>query len=374
VRARLQADIERHLALYDAGAKTSHAHGMELLLRGMLQSPRFLYRVELGTGEQLGAQAVRLSGYELAARLSYVFLKSLPDDALSKAAAAGQLEPTEQLFAQVDRLLQTERGKSSLREFLEALVQLPSLSTVVKDSALFPQWSAQPLAEQARSFFDYVLAHEDGALSALLTSEEARDDGNGAGLLTLPALLALQAKPDQSSPIYRGRFVREVLLCTQLPAPPANIPKPPDVQPGVSTRERSRQHETDAACSGCHKLLDPVGFGLENFDAIGRYRTMDGSKPVDASGELVNTQDANGTFNGALELGQRLAASQQVQECMARQWFRFALGRYEQPVDQCTVQRLHQTFASAQGSMHALPHAIVASDAFMYRHPLELSP
>jgi hypothetical protein len=366
-----EADVQRHLALYDAGARVDHAHGIELTLRGMLQSPRFLYRVELGTKQQEGAKAVLLSDYELAARLSYVFLKSLPDAALREAASQGQLHTRAQLLAQVDRLLRTDPGKLALREFLEALVHLPTLSGLVKDEVMFPDWQPDALAEQARAFFDRVLAEQDGTVSALLTSHAARSDGQGAGLMTLPAVLALHAKADESSPIYRGKFVREVLLCMQLPGPPADIPKAPEVDASSSTRERLRQHEVDPACSGCHRLLDPIGFGLEHFDAVGNYRQDDGGKSVDARGELFSTQDANGKFDGAAELGARLAASAQVQECVARQWFRFALGRFEQPVDACTVRALSETFAAAQGSLHALPRAIVESDAFLYRRPVE---
>ncbi|MET0283074.1 MAG: DUF1588 domain-containing protein, partial [Polyangiales bacterium] len=347
---------------------------IELTLRGMLQSPRFLYRVELGGPERIGDQAVRLSDYELAARLSYVFLKSLPDSTLREAASQGQLHTREQLLAQVDRLLKSDKGKRALREFLEALVHLPSLNGLVKDQVMFPDWTPGPLAEQARAFFDRVLDEQDGTVSALLTSSFARGDGQGAGLMTLPAVLALNAKADESSPIYRGKFVREVLLCMQLPGPPADIPKAPEVDATSSTRERLRQHEVDPACSGCHRLLDPIGFGLEHFDAIGNYRQQDGASAVDASGELFSTQDANGKFDGAAELGARLAASAQVQQCVARQWFRFALGRFEQPVDACTVRELSETFAAAQGSLHALPHAIVESDAFLYRRPVERAP
>ncbi len=366
-----QADIERHLALYDVGAKTSHEQGMKLLLRGILQSPRFLYRVELGNGDKLSDQAVRLSDYELAARLSYVFWKTLPDDTLRDAAAKGQLHTKPQLLAQLDRMLASERGKTALRGFLEEWVHLASLDGLVKED---PNWEAAPLRDQARAFFDSVLAEQDGTLSALLTSSRARSDGHGAGLLSVPALLALQAKPDESSPIYRGKFVREALLCMQLPAPPANIPKPPEVQAGVSTRERLRQHEVDASCSGCHRLLDPIGFGLEHFDALGNWRDKDGDRPVDATGELFNTEDIDGKFDGAAALAATLASSTQVQECMAKQWFRFALARFEQPVDTCAVDALTKAFGAAQGSLHALPHALVESDAFLYRHPLETSP
>ncbi len=390
-------DVERHLALFESGAGTSYAHGIELLLRGILQSPRFLYRVEVGTAERLSEHAVRLSPHEVAARLSYTVWGTLPDSLLREAAESGRLSSKEGVVAELARLLDDPRGAKLVRRFLESFVHLSELDNLVKDETAFPEWQDpalhQALRGQAETFFDHVLGAEGGRLSALFTSQTVfvnrvtgtyygvegddvfqplvRSDGTVAGILTLPALLALQAKPAESSPIYRGKFVREALLCQTLPAPPANVPKPPEVEPGVSTRERLRQHEVDAACSGCHFLIDPVGFGFEHFDAIGRYRTLDGGEPVDARGELVDTRDIDGPFDGVAELGQRLAASAEVEECIARQWFRFALGRFEQEMDVCSMQRLLETFQVAERDLNVLPRAVIETDAFLYRRPVE---
>ncbi|HEX6271587.1 MAG TPA: DUF1592 domain-containing protein [Polyangiaceae bacterium] len=391
------ADVERHLALFDAGAATSYAHGIELLLRGMLQAPRFLYRVEIGTAEVVSPSAVRLSPHEVAARLSYTVWGTLPDAALVAAAEDGRLSTPEGVVAELARLLAEPRGASLVRRFLESFVHVSAVDSLVKDEVFYPEWREPALRSalrgQARSFFEHVLANEGGKLSALLTSRTVfvnralgayygvqggdafepltRGDGTASGLLTLPALLALQAKPGESSPIYRGRFVREALLCQTLPAPPPNVPKPPDVEPNVSTRERLRQHEVDDECSGCHALIDPVGFGFEHFDAIGRYRTLDGGEPVDARGELVETRDADGPFDGVAELAEKLARSSEVEECVARQWFRFALGRFERDVDVCSMQRLLATFRDAAQDLNALPRAVVETDAFLYRRPLD---
>lgn len=389
-------DLERHLKLYDLGAKTSHEHGIELVLRGMLQSPRFLYRVELGSSDKVAENAVRLSDYEMAARLSYVFWKTLPDSALTQAAAAGKLHTESEIEAQLQRMLADPKGKLALRQFLENFIHLSQLQNLVKDKALYPEWQNQSLrsamAEQARAFFQYVLDQEHGSLDALLTSTRVQinkdlasfygtsggstfaavehDDGHTAGLFSLPALLAIQAKPSESSPIHRGKFVREALFCEQLPTPPPNIPNPPEVQAGVSTRERMRQHEVDPTCSGCHQRLDPVGFGFEHFDGLGRFRQKDGGREVDASGEVLGSRDADGKFEGVVELAQRLASSAQVEECMTRQWFRFAVGRFEQRVDDCTVKNTLDAFKAEDTSLHALPRAIVKSAAFLYRRPI----
>src|SRR6185436_1081717 len=143
----------------------------------------------------------------------------------------------------------------------------------------------------------------------------------------------------------------------------------------VSTREKFKQHEADPACSGCHRLMDPIGFGFENYDAIGRFRTIDNGAPVDASGEIVQTRDLDGKFNGIAELAQRLAMSAEVEECAARQWFRFFLSRFEQSADQCSMQRIVNQLHAAGSDLNALPLSLVGTDAFLYRRPVdEVSP
>ena len=395
------ADIARHMVAYDAGAKVSHEHGIELLIRSMLQSPRFLYRVELGTTEAVGANAVKLSPFEVAARLAYVVWDSPPDAALTAAAAGGQLATKDQVTAQLTRMLADPKGATFVRRFLEGWIQLPGVDGLVKDATLYPEWSASgstlpaSVKGQARAFFDDVLSSQDGKLDALLTSPTVfvnKDlasfygatstdaafspltltNGQASGLLTLPALLSLMAKPNESWPIYRGKFVREALFCQELPAPPPNIPKPPDVMPGVSTRERLSEHETNPSCAGCHSEMDPIGFGFEQYDAIGRFRSMDGGQAVDASGELEKT-DIDGKFNGVIELGKKLVTSTEVRECVARQWFRFTTSRYEQDMDGCTMKGIVSAFESAGSSLNALPKALVESDAFLYRRPIQVS-
>jgi len=391
------ADIDRHVQLFDAGATTSYAHGVELMLRGMLQSPRFLYKVEIGTSTKVSDSAVKLSKYEVAARLSYALWDSAPSDKLNQAVAAGELDTKEGVAAQLAWMLQDARGQKLVQRFLGTWLHVGSVDSLVKNPMTYPEFQSASfrasLKSQAAAFFDDLLANQGGKLDALFKSPTAfynkdlgayygatgtdafqslqKTDGTVSGILTLPAVMAVQAKPDESSPIYRGRFVREALLCQQLPAPPPNIPAAPSVQPGVSTRERSAQHEVNPSCSGCHKLLDPIGFGFENYDTLGRYRTEDGGKPIDASGNVVATRDMNGDFNGVAELASKLAASAEVKECVTRQWFRFAINRFEQPVDGCSMKSLLASFDSAGQDLKSLPEAIVQTDAFLYRRPVD---
>ena len=365
-------DIDRHVQLFNVGAATSYEYGIEMLLRGMLQSPRFLYRVEIGTGEKVSEHAVKLSPHEIAARLSYTVWGTMPDQGLNDAIASGALATKEGVGAQLTRMLSDARGQKLLNRFLESWTHVGAVEGLIKNPELYPEFQEPTfkatLRSQASTFFDDLLTAQGGKLSALFTSQAGGVDG---GLLTLPALLAVTGKPDESSPIYRGRFVREALLCQQLPAPPADIPPAPEVDTTSSTRDRANQHNANPACSACHQLLDPLGFGFENYDTLGRYRTTDGGKPVDASGAVFGTRDIDGPFNGVAELAAKLASSAEVEECVTRQWFRFAVERFEQDFDGCSMKSVLETFKAAGQDLNTLPQAIVQTDAFLYRRPLD---
>jgi hypothetical protein len=322
----------------------------------------------------------------------------MPDAKLTAAAASGGLSTKDGVTTQLKWMLQDPKGVKVVNRFLEDWVHLSDVDTVVKDSQQFPDWTGATLRTavkgQAQAFFDYVLRSQSGSLSALFTSPTVfvnksvasyygvtstsdaftsidRTDGTVSGLLTLPALLAALAKPTESSLIYRGKFVREQLLCQELPPPPPNVPNAPDTQPGVSTREKFRQHEVDPACSSCHQVMDPIGFGFENFDAVGRYRKTDNGVAVDASGEVLMTADIDGKFIGVAELGKKLAGSAEVQACVGRQWFRFFLNRFEQEVDNCSMKSIVDNFKASNNDLNSLPLALVQTDAFLYRRPLD---
>jgi len=302
-----------------------------------------------------------------------------------------------EVAAQQARMLQDRRGQGLVSGFLGALIQLSGLPSAVKDSAIYPAWTLIPtlpasMQGQAQAFFADVLTRQGGTLSALLTSPTVfvNDDlaeyygmtggdatfqrvtlpaGKASGLLTLPALLTLMAKPDQPWPIYRGEFVREVLLCQELPSPPPNIPAPPAVEAGVSVRQRLSQHETDPSCKSCHQLMDPIGFGFSNYDGLGHIQTMDGNQPVDVEGNVGGgiPTDVDGPFNGVAELATKLAASTTVRQCIERQWFRYAMSRYEQTADDCSMKSIDAAFQAGSESLNVLPAALVQSDAFLYR-------
>jgi hypothetical protein len=188
-----------------------------------------------------------------------------------------------------------------------------------------------------------------------------------AGFLTQAGILAALAKPNQTSPVQRGKFVQEQLLCNDLPPPPANVEITlPEPSPTATTRERFSQHASLPTCAACHTLMDPIGLGFEHYDGSGRWRDSENGMAIDASG-VVNGSDVDGPFVGAIELADRLGHSERVRACFVRQWFRFAYGRGDTPADQCTLATLTSRFAAGKANVRELLVALTESDAFLYR-------
>lgn len=360
-----------------------------------LQSPQFLYRIEL-KDDFIAGQLVPLNSFEIANRLSYFLWGSMPDDELLEAAAQGELATPEQVSAQAHRMLAKPNARELVNDFYRQWLGLDALETMVKDNAAYPEWTPETTAQWRASlyaFIDHVHFEQNGTLKDLMTSQdvflsaslapvygfEATKDGMNsfvapadqrAGLLTQPAVMALLAYPTQGSPIHRGIFVRERLLCQKLPSPPNNlIIKPPDPDPNATTRQVFEEHTNDPACAGCHTLIDPIGLGFENYDGMGRYRVIENGLPVDATGALANTEDPaiEGPFEGAVSLSGMLAEARQVQDCVADHWYTFAMGHPETPADMCAADQIRTTFATTGGSFDDLLVAITTSDAFRYR-------
>jgi hypothetical protein len=194
------------------------------------------------------------------------------------------------------------------------------------------------------------------------------DAKRNAGLVTQASILSWNATTNRTNPIQRGRFIREKLFCSLLPNPPDNIVDNRGLvtDPNATERERLAAHRNSASCAGCHTLMDPIGFGLENFDASGRWRDLEGGKPVDASGEIVQA-DVPGAFIGPIELAQRLARSQDVESCLVTNWFRFAQGRPETKEDSCSMSAVAERFRNSGRSLRELVLSMTQTDAFLYR-------
>jgi len=373
-----------------------------LVLQAFLQSPHFLYRVELGIPGEEGEPSIALDDYEMASRLSYFLWGSMPDGELLTAAAAGELRDPTAIEDQARRMLDDSKSRRMVEHFHEQWLGTVRLTSIDKDTAIFPTWSPELSLTQAAevaAFVDHVIFESDEpTLATLLTANYTFVDGELAefyglptpvgsglqraeaaeggprlsGLLSLGGILSAYSKSNQTNPIARGIFVREQLLCQIPPPPPDDVDLiPPEPDPNATTRELFEQHRSDPACSGCHMLFDPIGFGFEGFDAVGRWRTTENRFPIDASGELTSV-DVAGPFDGVQDLGQKLAQSEDVAECVARQWFRFAYGRTEsEELDACTMETLTATFAESGYDMRELLVALSQTDAFLYRSAYE---
>jgi hypothetical protein len=189
--------------------------------------------------------------------------------------------------------------------------------------------------------------------------------------------MALFAHADQSAPVLRGAFVRDRILCLEVPSPPPNVNNtPPTVDPNSTTRERYAQHAADDACAGCHVALDNTGFGFERYDQFGRYRAMENNLEVDESGEMIDSCDPtlDGKFETAKELSERVAQSKLTRDCLATQWYRYAMGRIEDANDRCSLDGVKERFGTENGEFRELLVAIVLSEGFRYRSAQEVAP
>lgn len=394
-RRPLAADEAQRLRkVYDWGqANTTALDGVRMVMEVLLQSPDFLYRPELGAGEA-GPGVLHLSSYEMATRLSYLLRGSLPDQLLLDEAAADRLKTPEQVLTQAQRLLADVRARDTFKSFHRQWLELEAVGGIDRDAALYAGYTdAIPglWQQETETFIDHVIFEDGGRLETLLTApytfvnrelaafyglaapagdafaRVTTDSAQRLGLLTQGSLLALQSKPQQTSPVHRGKFVRESLLCQFLPPPPANLViTPPELNPSLTTRQRFGQHASDPNCSGCHEQMDPLGLGFEHFDAVGRWRDTENNLPIDATGKLIRT-DVDGDFDGAAALAGKLANSEQVADCMMKEWARFSFGRSETVEDACTLERTKAKFAAANHDIKQLVLALTQTDAFLYR-------
>ncbi len=364
---------------------------MRLVVEGILQSPSFLYLVELGGAAQNGV--AKLSGHEVASRLSYLLWNTTPDAELMTAAKEGRLEDAAGLRKQAERLVASARFQDTVAAFHTQLFSVAKLEVegIVSKGTGFPELDAamrKAMVEDARRFAEYVFTKGNGTVEQLLTAPFAFPTGpltklyggpapgadgkvdlpNRSGILTLAGVLA--AEPALATPYsatYRGKLVRTNLLCQEIPPPTVKVEfnAPPGAEK-MSQQELLRAHQENDTCSPCHKLMDSIGFGLETYDAIGRHRTTDGNgRPIDASGIVEGAAD--GRFDGPKALAAKLAKMPEVRSCLAKQWFRYTLGRDAASGDACSVRAVEAALAAGAGDIRQAILALVASDAFRFR-------
>ncbi|MDX2050853.1 MAG: DUF1592 domain-containing protein [Polyangiaceae bacterium] len=384
-------ELTRYQALFALGlAKKDAKLGITAVVEAMLQSPYFWFRTEIGVAN--GAKA-RLDNFELASALSYALTNTAPDAELQSAARAGELTTDANVVVQVRRLLGSALARPALGGFLRQLFSYPFLEDANKNPQLFPNFATlKPLMQsEADQFFPYVLFDDGGKLETLLTanytfanSELAQLYGvsapgsaftkvmlpanQRAGALGLSGVMSTLAVDNRTSPVARGMFIRERLLCATIPDPPAGVDLTiPELPPGLTARQQLEARTTAPACSACHSLMNPLGFGLEKLDSIGRFRDTENSLPIDDSGEFKDTADLNGTFQGAVDLAQKLSTSDQVRQCLTLDTFRYALGRAESLGDACALTKQKAAFAAANYDIKELWVATLSSEPFLYR-------
>lgn len=403
-RPLTDVELARYVALFDAGAGSGAgdselADAVQWVLEGMLQSPHFLYRVELSSVEDEDG-FVPLDNYELATRLSYMLTGSMPDAELFEAAAERDLGSAEVLREQAERLVREPSVSRRVLDFHEQWLDLSSFENSSKDSDLFPEFTPDLLPdyrEEVRRFVEATTLDDERGLKSLLSTPasfvnqrtagfyglDAADfgadfervefrSGERAGLLTQLGFLASHAYTTDTSPIHRGVFVLRQILCQDLPDPPGDIdltlPEPDGEV--VTTRDQIELHTSPAACKACHSLINPIGFAFEHYDAVGRYRAEDNGAPIDAAGSLELESD-HFQFENALELLPQIAESQAARSCYATQWLRYAYGRSVSRADEQTLARLSESLADDDYSVRALLVDLTEPRAFTHRAPTE---
>ena len=367
--------------------------GLQYTITAILQWPDFLYRAELGVVSPSDGGRLKYTSYEIASRLASTLWSSVPDDTLLSAAAMDSLSTSAGIVTQAQRMLGDSRIHRSLAVFTDQLLAIESLKGLTKDAMLFPAWTTTlPVAMQQEvemridnlvytqkgdflTIFQSPTTFVNNELASLYGLPPATPDSfrqvslpNGSprvGLLGSGAILATQAMPDRTSPVLRGLFVDQMLRCMVIGAPPPGVPPLPAAGTGTETvRQELTAHVTNADCSGCHNLMDPIGFGMENFDAIGNYRTTDNGQPVDATGTLDSI-----AFSNLAGLETAVAKDPSTAPCLVANLYVNALGRSAIGLDEPAVDALTTQFAAAGNRVDQLLVTLVSSDSFRFVQP-----
>ncbi|MCI0333111.1 MAG: DUF1592 domain-containing protein [Planctomycetes bacterium] len=349
----------------------------------VLKSPRFLYR-EVGTADAADP-------YDVAARMSFGLWDSVPDEALRNAAADGQLASHDQITEQLERMLLDPRTHAKLREFLMTWIKVSQPPDVSKDPRVYPEFTPDTISDlrtslelsiddllnsKAADFRQLMLNDSiflNGRLAAIYGAELPKDapfekvrcqTEHRSGLLSHPYLLACFAYTNSSSPIHRGVFISRSLLGRALKQPPEAVaPLPVELHADLTTRKRVTLQTKPEACQSCHSMINPLGFSLEEFDAIGRYREIEKNRPVDSAGSYTTQSGRVVEFNGVPELAAFLADSEESQAAFVRQLFQHIVKQPIRAYGPDCWQQLQQSFAANEFNIHKLAAEIVATSA-----------
>lgn len=379
------------LAAFAAAAQKSNADGtfgLAAALKVILLSPDFLYHVEFGDPE--AAKPSPLSPHELASRLSYFLWSSAPDAVLTKLADEGTLQDPAVLAAQVTRMLDDERAQALVDNFAGQWLSIRNVDLVAPDADVFPSFTEamrESMATETKMFFkelvdkdlplanlllsdftfaDKLLAQHYGLKGGATTFAKVPLSGSARfGLLTQQTFLMTTSYPDMTSPVKRGAWVLDQLLCDPPPAPPAGVPplKPPPSGSKRTLREAQEEHRSSPACKGCHVQMDPIGLSFENFDPVGAYRTLDNGTEIDASGSLPD----RGEFTDAKGLVTLLASDPRYPACVVERMMTFAVGRsFTSSEGKDYIATLAAPLQKG-GSWRKVIHTVATSEAFLSR-------
>ena len=366
--------------------------GLRFAVSGMIQSPHFLYRVELGEPDPADPSRRRYTGHEMASRMSFLIWNTGPDDLLLDAADRGDLLTEDGLLAEAERLLDDPRARTAIQEFFAQFLDLGRLDGIDRDPVRYPLFSPTMIASmrtEVQLLVDDLIHRRDGDIRSIFSTRntfvnselaalygveaegasavtfvpvELPADGPRAGLLTLGAFLTMNAHETENSPTARGKYVRARVLCQDVPAPPPDIDlnlDPKEGDEGKTLRERLEQHRSDPVCAGCHAFIDPPGFLFENFDPIGAWRTLDNGQPIDASGDLDGVP-----LTSARDLADILKDDKRVGRCMVTQLYRHATGRREVVSERLGLDAVDLEFAASGNRFRDLVLTLVTSEVF----------
>ncbi len=388
-----EAEVDRMMGLFDRGWERGDGYegALRLALKGVMVSPHFLFLLE-PEPDATGVQP--LAAYPLASRLSYFLWASMPDDELLGLAASGELLREDVYAAQVKRMLRDSRAEALGGRFAMQWLELERLGGEVRpDAARYPEFGggmAEVMLAEVRSYFNYLI-QEDRSLLELLDSdyvfvnerlaalygmggvegEELRrvevEDRVRGGVLGMAAVHAVTSYPLRTSPVLRGKWLLEAVLGERVPPPPPNVPsleaEGETVNAG-SLRERLEAHRADPTCAACHDRMDPLGFGMESFDVLGRYRESDGGVAVDASGVLPSGEN----FNGPGELkGILMERRDQVMKHLVKKLTGYAYGRPLNKFDECVLRDGMEALKASGYRPGVLIEVIVTSYPFRHR-------
>ncbi|MDC0675067.1 DUF1592 domain-containing protein [Nannocystis radixulma] len=366
--------------------------GLQFAVAGILQSPHFLYRVELGEPDPGDPTRLRFTGWEMATRVSFLLWNSPPDDLLLDAAGNGDLYTDAGLLAEAERLLDDPRARVAMQEFFAQYLDLARLDHVTRDPARWPMFSptmTRSMRTEVQLLVDDLIHRSDSDIRQLFSTRhtfvnaelaklydvaaegaspitfvpvDLPADGPRAGILTLGAFLTMNAHETITSPTNRGKYLRERVLCQIIPPPPGDVDTDlgdDENMDAQTVREKLEQHQNDPVCAGCHSIIDPPGFLFEHFDSIGAYRTLDNGYPIDATGNLDNIP-----LDGARDLAEALKTDPRVGRCIVNQLYRHATGRLAETSEQPALEALEQRFIKADHRFKQLLLDLVVSEAF----------